>query len=319
MRPPAEDGHPPLAASQAMHMSEVPGPVAGRVTWARSAAGVACCAGQTTHCRASKGSASQPPVREDRAPGRTPTRGLPKDPSRCGHRAAREAAAFPRPLRGATPPRGEATCKTGPAPARAVLPYPGLPQPLTPCHLRPGHLLQSPSPIQTGLSTHVPGRLPLPACRSPLQVPPSRHPAPASGPTSLDVPGERPQGFPGSALPRAPATTRPLQQGALRGPQSRKRTLPCRDPVSHRSLRRAPGWARTPPGTLGPPTCLGCRAQLSAHGTAWETPQGRREAARDLQHARARGLSPEASAGRRSPCFLGPAGGRLPQTHPSGC
>ena len=108
-----------------------------------------------------------------------------------------------------------------------------------------------------GLSTHVPGRLPLPACRSPLQLPPSRHPAPASAPTSLDVPGERPQGFPGCPPPmgdgpdpRAPATTDPLQQVALRGPQSRKRTLPCRDPVSPQHPEKG---ARPGPGRpLGP-------------------------------------------------------------------
>ena len=168
------------------------------------------------------------------------------------------AAAFPRPPRGATPPRGEATCKTVPAPARAVLPYPGLPQPLTPSHLRPGHLLQSPSPIQTWACppTSPAGSLCPPVAHHfscPLLAtqpqPPPQHPWTSQG-SALRGSQAPPSPMGDGPDPRAPATTDPLQQVALRGPQSRKRTLPCRDPVSPQHPEKG---ARPGPGRpLGP-------------------------------------------------------------------
>ena len=105
-----------------------------------------------------------------------------------------------------------------------------------------------------GLSTHVPGRLPLPACRSPLQLPPSRHPAPASAPTSLDVPGERPQGFPGSPPPWGtaliqgpPLPQTPCSRWPSGVPRAEREHYPAGIPSPHSILRRAPGLGQDAP------------------------------------------------------------------------
>lgn len=210
--PAAGPGHPSRAASQALPAERRPWPPTSPLcpgpraaTWAKRSTrrGWLALPGRPPPPGRPRARHRTLQGEGDRAPGRTPTRGLPKDPPQGAVSAAAQGpgGCLPQTPTGshASQRRGHMQDRPRPCPRGPSLPGPPTAADAIPLEAR----APPPEPLahpDVGLSTHVPGRLPLPACRSPLQLPPSRHPAPASAPTSLDVPGERPQGFPGSPL-----------------------------------------------------------------------------------------------------------------------
>ena len=264
--PAAGPGHPPRAASQALPAERRPWPPTSPLcpgpraaTWAKRSTrrGWLALPGRPPPPGRPRARHRTLQGEGDRAPGRTPTRGLPKDPPkvRSAPRPRDLAAAFPRPPRGATPPRGEATCKTVPAPARAVLPYPGLPQPLTPSHLRPGHLLQSPSPIQTWACppTSPAGSLCPPVAHHfscPLLAtqpqPPPQHPWTSQGSA---LRGSQAAPLPwGTALIQGPPLPQtPCSRWPSGVPRAEREHYPAGIPSPHSILRRAPGLGQDAP------------------------------------------------------------------------